>query len=192
MSGEIALIVGLGNPGAQYRDTRHNAGFWFLEAIARSYGGQFRSEAKFHGDVCRVAIDGKQVWLLKPSTFMNRSGQAVAALARFYKIPLDAILVVHDELDLDPGVARLKQGGGHGGHNGLRDITTQLAGKAYRRLRLGVGHPGVGRDVSAYVLSRAPAAEERLIEDAMAEAQAVLPLVVKGDFEKAMNRLHSK
>ncbi len=191
MSGEIALIVGLGNPGAQYNDTRHNAGFWFLDAVARSYAGQFRSEAKFHGDVCRVTIDGKQVWLLKPSTFMNRSGQAVAALSRFYKIPLEEILVVHDELDLDPGIARLKKGGGHGGHNGLRDIAAQLGGKDYRRLRLGVGHPGVGRDVSAYVLNRAPSAEERLIEDAMAEAQAVLPLVVKGDFEKAMNRLHS-
>ncbi len=191
MSGDIALIVGLGNPGTQYGATRHNAGFWFLDAIARSYGGQFHGDAKFHGDLCRITVDGKRVWLLKPSTFMNRSGQAVAALARFYKISPEQILVVHDELDLSPGVARLKKGGGHGGHNGLRDIAAQL-GKDYRRLRLGIGHPGVGRDVSAYVLNRAPAVEERLIEAAMAEAQAVLPLIVQGDFDKAMNRLHSK
>lgn len=191
LSGEISLIVGLGNPGAQYETTRHNVGFWFVEALARSYGGQFRAETKFFGEVARVGIEGRSVWLLKPTTFMNRSGQAVAALARFYKIPLESILVVHDELDLDPGVARLKQGGGHGGHNGLRDIIAQMGGKDFKRLRLGIGHPGVARDVSNYVLSRPPASEELLIEEALAEAQAVLPWVVKGDFQKAMNRLHS-
>jgi len=191
MSGAISLIVGLGNPGAQYEQTRHNAGFWFLDALARVYGGQFRSEAKFFGDVCKLAVDGQQVWLQKPNTFMNRSGQAVSALAKFYKIPLANILVVHDELDLAPGVARLKKGGGHGGHNGLRDIAAQMGGKDYYRLRLGIGHPGVGRDVSAFVLGRAPSSEERLIDDAMAEAQAVLPLVLSGEFEKAMNGLHS-
>ncbi len=191
MSGGVALIVGLGNPGSQYSDTRHNAGFWFLDAVARSYGVQFRPESKFHGEVCRISVDGRQVWLLKPATFMNRSGQAVAALSRFYKIPLEKILVVHDELDLAPGVARLKRGGGHGGHNGLRDIIAQLGGRDYQRLRLGIGHPGTGRDVSAYVLNRAPAAEEHLIEEAMAQAQALLPLMVQGELDKAMNRLHA-
>lgn len=191
MSGAISLIVGLGNPGAQYEQTRHNAGFWFLDALARVYDGQFRSEAKFFGDVCKLSVAGQQVWLQKPNTFMNRSGQAVSALAKFYKIPLANILVVHDELDLAPGVARLKRGGGHGGHNGLRDIAAQMAGKDYYRLRLGIGHPGVGRDVSGFVLGRAPSSEESLIDDAMAEAQAVLPLILSGEFEKAMNSLHS-
>lgn len=192
MSEVISLVVGLGNPGQQYEETRHNAGFWFLDAVAHSFGGQFKPEAKFFGDVARVIIEGHQLWLLKPNTFMNRSGQAVSALARFYKIPLEQICVVHDELDLSPGVARLKKGGGHGGHNGLRDIVAQMGGKDFKRLRLGVGHPGVGRDVSAYVLSRASATEEHLIEDALADAQTVLAFVVTGDFEKAMNRLHSQ
>ncbi len=191
MSGAISLIVGLGNPGAQYEQTRHNAGFWFLDALARVYDGQFRPETKFFSDVCKLSVAGQQIWLQKPNTFMNRSGQAVSALAKFYKIPLANILVVHDELDLAPGVARLKKGGGHGGHNGLRDIAAQMGGKDYYRLRLGIGHPGVGRDVSGFVLGRAPSSEESLIDDAMAEAQAVLPLILSGEFEKAMNRLHS-
>ncbi len=191
MAGEIALIAGLGNPGPQYDATRHNAGFWFLDGLARAFGGQFRSEPKFHGELCRIHVGGEALWLLKPSTFMNRSGQAVAAVARFYKIPAEKILVVHDELDLPPGCARLKQGGGHGGHNGLRDIIARLGQRDFLRLRLGIGHPGPGHDVAAYVLHRPSAADEHRIEEAMAEAQAVLPLVVAGDLQKAMNRLHS-
>ncbi len=191
MSAVIALIVGLGNPGAQYEATRHNAGFWFVDQLAREQGGTFRSEAKFHGQVSKVTLGGQPIWLLKPSTFMNRSGQAVAALARFYKIPTESILVVHDELDLAPGTVRLKTGGGHGGHNGLRDTIAQLGAKDFMRLRVGVGHPGHARQVSDYVLSRAPVAEQRSIEESLDRALQVLPQVVMGDAQKAMNTLHS-
>lgn len=191
LSAVIALIVGLGNPGPQYQATRHNAGFWFVEQVARQYGGQFRSDAKFHGDVAKVTIGGRQVWLLKPQTFMNRSGQSVAALARFYKIPLENILVVHDELDLSPGTARLKQGGGHGGHNGLRDIVAHMGGKGFMRLRIGIGHPGNSKQVSDYVLSRASAVDQHLVEGAIDAALAVMPQVVAGEFQQAMNTLHT-
>lgn len=192
MSAAVALIVGLGNPGSQYEETRHNAGFWFVEQIARQQGEQFRLENKFHAEIAKVVIGANQVWLLKPNTFMNRSGQSVAALARFYKIPLENILVVHDELDLDPGTARLKQGGGHGGHNGLRDIVAQMGGKDFMRLRIGIGHPGNSKQVSNYVLSRATADEQRFIEESIGDALKVLPQVVSGEFQKAMNDLHSQ
>ena len=192
MSAVVALIVGLGNPGPQYEETRHNAGFWFVEQIARQHGEQFRLENKFHGDIAKVTIGANNVWLLKPNTFMNRSGQSVAALARFYKIPLENILVVHDELDLSPGTARLKRGGGHGGHNGLRDIVAQMGGKEFIRLRIGIGHPGNSKQVSNYVLSRASADDQRLIEESIGDALKVLPQVVSGEFQKAMNELHTK
>ncbi len=192
MSAVVALIVGLGNPGPQYQETRHNAGFWFVEQLARQQGGQFRLENKFHAEIAKVVIGAKQVWLLKPNTFMNRSGQSVAALARFYKIPLENILVVHDELDLDPGTARLKQGGGHGGHNGLRDIVAQMGGKDFMRLRIGIGHPGNSKQVSNYVLSGAGADEQRLMDESIDDALAVLPQVVSGEFQKAMNTLHTE
>jgi PTH1 family peptidyl-tRNA hydrolase len=188
----VALIVGLGNPGAQYQETRHNAGFWFIDQLARRQGEQFRPEKKFHGQFARVTIGGQQVWLLKPDTFMNRSGQSVAALANFYKIPLENILVVHDELDLPPGTVRLKQGGGHGGHNGLRDIVAKMGGSDFMRLRVGIGHPGDSKQVSSYVLSRASAEDERLIEASLDDALDVLPLVVSGEFQKAMNALHTQ
>ncbi len=191
MSVVVALIVGLGNPGAQYEETRHNAGFWFVEQIARDHGEVFRSEAKFHGQIAKVVVNGQSVWLLKPATFMNRSGQALAALARFYKIPLENVLVVHDELDLAPGTIRLKKGGGHGGHNGLRDIVTQLGSKDFMRLRVGIGHPGHAKQVSNYVLGRASADEQRLIDESLDKAQSVLPQVVHGEFQKAMNTLHT-
>jgi len=192
LSAVVALIVGLGNPGSQYEETRHNAGFWFVEQVARAYGEPFRAEAKFHGEVAKVVIGGQQVWLLKPNTFMNRSGQAIAALARFYKIPLENILVVHDELDLDPGTIRLKKGGGHGGHNGLRDTISQMGGKDFLRLRVGIGHPGHASQVSNFVLSRASLADQRAIEESLDRAQAVLPEVVKGELQKAMNELHTQ
>jgi PTH1 family peptidyl-tRNA hydrolase len=192
LSAAVTLIVGLGNPGPQYEATRHNAGFWFVDEVARQFGGQFRAESKFHGEVAKVSINGHQVWLLKPQTFMNRSGQSLAALARFYKIPLENILVVHDELDLPPGTARLKQGGGHGGHNGLRDIVAHMGGKDFMRLRIGIGHPGNSKQVSDYVLSRAGADDQRLIEASLSDAMAVLPQVVDGEFQKAMNGLHSE
>ena len=192
MSAVVALIVGLGNPGPQYEETRHNAGFWFVEAIARSQGQSFRSEAKFFGDVAKVNIGGQQVWLLKPNTYMNRSGQAVAALASFYKIPPEQMLVVHDELDLLPGTARLKQGGGHGGHNGLRDIVAQLGDNTFLRLRVGIGHPGNSKQVADFVLHRASLEEQRLIDESLERALKVLPQAVAGELQKAMNALHTQ
>lgn len=188
---KIRLIVGLGNPGNKYDQTRHNAGFWFVDEIARQQGVLFRSESKFYGEVCRVTIDGQDVWLLKPTTFMNRSGQSVAAVAKFYKIPINEILVAHDELDIPAGDARWKLSGGHGGHNGLRDIIAHL-GKDYWRLRLGVDHPGDRNKVVDYVLS-APSRDDSIeITNAIDSAIDSLPFLVKGDGQKAMNQLHSK
>lgn len=187
----IDLIVGLGNPGAQYEQTRHNAGFWFVEEIARLKGAHFRPETKFSGEVCKVNLDGRDVWLLKPDTFMNRSGQAIQKLANFYKIPVDQILVAHDELDLEPGTARLKTAGGHGGHNGLRDTIAHL-GKDFHRLRIGIGHPGHRDQVSDYVLHRASKDDQIAIENSIDDALRVLPLLAEGSWEKAVHRLHSK
>ena len=192
MSSRIQLIVGLGNPGQQYEKTRHNAGFWFIDAIARSHNISLKSEAKFHGEAGRGIIYGSEVWLLKPMTFMNKSGQGIAALARFYKIAVEQILVAHDELDLPPGTVRLKQGGGHGGHNGLRDTIAQMGSKEFQRLRLGIGHPGHASQVSGYVLSKAPATDQALVEGAIDKALDNLPLILSGDLQKAMNRLHSQ
>ncbi|MEJ2362070.1 MAG: aminoacyl-tRNA hydrolase [Gammaproteobacteria bacterium] len=191
MSARIELIVGLGNPGREYVDTRHNAGFWFVDAVARKFGGDFRYERKFQGEVARTRIEQQEIWLLKPDTYMNLSGQAVLALMQFYKIGLANILVAHDELDLPAGVARLKQGGGHGGHNGLRDISQRCGGNGFQRLRLGIGHPGDKRRVTGHVLSKVSTDDLRAIEDAMEAAMGVLPQVVAGDFQKAMNTLHS-
>jgi len=191
LSARIELIVGLGNPGRDYVDTRHNAGFWFVEAVARKYGGSFKSEKKFLGEVARSVIDAHEVWLLKPDTFMNLSGQAVLALMQFYKIALHNVLVVHDDLDLPSGTARLKQGGGHGGHNGLRDIIQRCGGNGFSRLRLGIGHPGDRSRVTGHVLSKVSSDDQRAIEDAIAAAMDVLPQVVAGDFQKAMTRLHT-
>lgn len=193
MSSRIELIVGLGNPGAQYEQTRHNAGFWFVEAVARRHGGSFKSENKFHGEACKVRVEGGELWLLKPMTFMNKSGQAVAALAKFFKIAPEAILVAHDELDLPPGDIRLKKGGGHGGHNGLRDTIAQLGNnKDFQRLRIGIGHPGHSSQVTGYVLGKAPSDEQIEMENAIDRALDVLPEVVSGEMQKAMNQLHSK
>jgi PTH1 family peptidyl-tRNA hydrolase len=193
LSSRIQLIVGLGNPGPQYEQTRHNAGFWFVEAIARHHGGSFKSENKFHGEACKVRVGGEELWLLKPMTFMNKSGQAIAALARFYKIPPEGILVAHDELDLPPGDIRLKTGGGHGGHNGLRDTINQLGGsRDFQRLRIGIGHPGHSSQVTGYVLGKAPADEQLEMENAIDRALDVLPLAISGELQKAMNQLHSK
>jgi PTH1 family peptidyl-tRNA hydrolase len=186
----IRAIVGLGNPGAKYEDTRHNAGFWFVDRLARRYGGQFRAEAKFFGEVCKVRIAGEDVWLLKPATFMNRSGQAVNALLNFYKIGMTELLVVHDEIDLPSGDIRLKVGGGHGGHNGLRDIIPGV-GKDFVRLRVGVGHPGHKDRVADYVLSRASRDEQQAIDTALDEAERVIEDVVAGELQRAMNDLHS-
>jgi len=191
LSARIELIAGLGNPGREYADTRHNAGFWFVDAVASKYGGNFKYERKFHGDIARCRIDGSEVWLLKPDTFMNLSGQAVLALMQFYKIDLASVLVVHDDLDLPAGVVRLKQGGGHGGHNGLRDITQRCGGNGFQRLRLGIGHPGDKHRVTGHVLSQVSHDDREAIENAMAAAMDLLPHVIAGDFQKAMNKLHT-
>jgi PTH1 family peptidyl-tRNA hydrolase len=191
----IQLIVGLGNPGREYEDTRHNAGAWLVEQLARSQNCALAPEAKFFGLTGRIRLGGQDLKLLIPTTFMNRSGQSVVALAAFYKIPPAAILVVHDELDLAPGTARLKLGGGHGGHNGLRDIMAQLPkedGKSdFHRLRIGIGHPGSADKVVGYVLGK-PTTDERIaIDRAIDAALASLPLAIQGEMPRAMNQLHA-
>lgn len=191
----IRLIVGLGNPGREYDDTRHNAGFWFVDAIADRERGHFANESKFAGLVAKVSIGGQPVWLLKPQTFMNRSGRSVAGLAGFYRIAPEEILVVHDELDLLPGLARMKRGGGHAGHNGLRDIQAQLGSAEFWRLRLGIGHPRtleLNQAVVDFVL-HPPRREERSEIDATIDrALAIVPQVVAGDFTAATRTLHTK
>jgi len=187
----IALIAGLGNPGPEYAETRHNAGFRFLDALLAGSGQALRHESRFAGRVVRITIAGNEVWLLAPETFMNHSGESVSKLAHFYKIPPEAILVAHDELDLPPGALRLKEGGGDGGHNGLKDITEKLGGGTFARLRIGIGHPGHASQVASYVLKRAPSAEQELIDDAIARARQHIGDIVQGQFQKVMNVLHT-
>ncbi|MFT6390274.1 MAG: PTH1 family peptidyl-tRNA hydrolase [Cellvibrionaceae bacterium] len=192
MDNIIKLIIGLGNPGAEYANTRHNAGADFVNKLALQHGIQLAPEFKFYGLSGRVFIGAADVRLSIPTTFMNLSGKALNAIAQFYKIPPESILVVHDELDLAPGVARLKIGGGHGGHNGLKDIIKSLANnKDFARLRIGIGHPDKTKLVSSYVLKKAPANEYRLIEDSIDNALRVLPLLVDGEWNKAMKELHT-
>ena len=186
----IRLIVGLGNPGREYADTRHNAGFLWVETLARSERIAFKSEGKFHGLTARLSRHEHEIWLLLPQTYMNASGRSVAALAKFYKITTDELLVVHDELDLNPGTARLKRGGGHGGHNGLRDIAANL-GNDFWRLRLGIAHPGDKNEVVNYVLNPPRREESALLEEAIARSLRVLPLIEAGDFAAAMQQLHT-
>ena len=188
----IELIVGLGNPGREYDDTRHNAGVWFIEELARSAGVILQPEKKFHGLTARISLHGRDIRLLFPTTFMNRSGQAVAAMANFYRIPPEQILVAHDELDIPVGTARLKQGGGHGGHNGLRDIISSLGNnKNFHRLRIGVGHPGDSSKVVGYVLNRPSREEDRKIRDAVDEATRIMPEAMNGSWAKAVQQLHT-
>jgi PTH1 family peptidyl-tRNA hydrolase len=188
----IRLIVGLGNPGREYETTRHNVGFRWVDELARVQKLNFRNETKFHGLTARGQLHGHEVLLLKPQTFMNVSGRSVVALALFYKILPNEILVVHDELDLSPGVARLKIGGGHGGHNGLKDIIAHLGSKEFWRLRIGIGHPGDRNEVSDYVLNDPRSNERELIDEAMKNAQDVAHLVIEGKTEAAMLKLHSE
>ena len=187
----VKLIVGLGNPGKQYEQTRHNAGFWFVEEIARQYGVEFRPETKFLGESARIQNNQIDVWLLKPATFMNRSGQSIQALAKFYKIAVENILVVHDELDLPAGTARLKKSGGHGGHNGLRDTIAAMSSKDFQRLRLGIDHPGDRNMVVDYVLKSPSKIEAQLIEEAIYQASKVLPELINGNIAEAMQQLHT-
>jgi len=188
----IKLIVGLGNPGKEYQSHRHNVGFWFCEALANLYSSTFKKETKFFGDVAQVNICGSPVRLLKPNTFMNRSGQSIQALAKFYQINADEILIVHDELDLDAGVAKLKTEGGHGGHNGLRDTIKALSTKEFNRLRLGIGHPGNKSQVADFVLHAPNKNELQLIQNAMVDALQTIEQVVRGEMDTAMKNLHTK
>ncbi|PVZ15934.1 MULTISPECIES: aminoacyl-tRNA hydrolase [unclassified Pseudomonas] len=189
----IQLIVGLGNPGPEYEQTRHNAGALFVERIARDQNVNLAADRKYSGLVGRFSHKGQDVRLLIPTTYMNRSGQSVGALANFFRIPVDAILVAHDELDMPPGVAKLKQGGGHGGHNGLRDIIASLGNNnGFHRLRLGIGHPGDASKVSGFVLGRAPREEQDKLDASIDFALGVLPTILAGDWPKAMRDLHSQ
>ncbi|WP_373698647.1 aminoacyl-tRNA hydrolase [Neisseria dentiae] len=189
---QIKLIVGLGNPGAEYAQTRHNAGFWFIDELAWAWKAVLKEEKKFFGETARVARSEGDVWLLKPNTFMNRSGQAVAALASFYKIKPEEILVVHDELDIPCGRIRFKLGGGNGGHNGLKDIQARLGTPNFYRLRLGINHPGDRNLVVGYVLNKPSAEDRQAIEDAVAKSLQGLPLILSGEWEEAVRFLHSK
>ena len=188
---DIKLIIGLGNPGDKYSKTRHNAGFWFVDALANREGASFKTESKFSGEVCKITLNNQPVWLLKPNTFMNLSGRSGQQLSSFYKISVEEVLVVHDELDLSPGTVRLKSGGGHGGHNGLRDLHAQI-GKDYWRLRLGIGHPGDRNKVVDYVLSNISKNDEIDVMNSIDRAIDVMDLIVSGDTQKAMNQLHTK
>ncbi|SFP31654.1 peptidyl-tRNA hydrolase, PTH1 family [Geopseudomonas sagittaria] len=189
----IQLIVGLGNPGPEYEQTRHNAGALFVERLARQQGVSLSADRKYFGLVGKFSHQGRDVRLLIPTTYMNRSGQSVAALANFFRIPPAAILVAHDELDMPPGTAKLKVGGGHGGHNGLRDIIAQLGNQnSFHRLRLGIGHPGDKHLVSGFVLGRAPRSEQEKLEASIDFALDVLPEMLAGDWTKAMQKLHSQ
>jgi len=188
----IQLIVGLGNPGTEYEPTRHNAGFWFVDQLAARCQQSFRGESRFHSEVARCLIGGNECRLQKPLTFMNRSGQAVRALTQFFKIPVDSVLVVHDELDLPAGNVKLKKGGGHGGHNGLRDLIAQLGSKDFHRLRIGIGHPGHKDQVVGYVLKKPSQIDRNLIDDAVYDALGVVQDLIAGEMDKAMQTLHSR
>jgi PTH1 family peptidyl-tRNA hydrolase len=187
----LSIIVGLGNPGPEHRLTRHNAGFWFVDALARAHRVEFRSHSRYQGEVARVEVAGRELTLLKPQTYMNRSGISVRSLVDYTKAPLAEVLVVHDELDLEPGTARLKFGGGHGGHNGLRDTITHC-GADFWRLRIGIGHPGDRDQVIDYVLQRAVPAEEEAIVASVAASLEALPVFIGDGAEKAMKILHTK
>jgi PTH1 family peptidyl-tRNA hydrolase len=191
----IRLIVGLGNPGPEYELTRHNAGFWLVDNLANTLPGcRLQRETRFNGMVAKGSISGNEVWLLEPLTFMNRSGQSVGALVRFFKIKPEEVLVVHDELDIPPGVAKLKKGGSSGGHNGLKDITAALGTQDYWRLRLGIGHPrnlSSQQAVADFVLHRPRKEEQPLIEESIDKSLRIIPLVVEGKFDVAMMELHT-
>ncbi|ODM30148.1 aminoacyl-tRNA hydrolase [Marinobacter adhaerens] len=191
MAQDIVMVVGLGNPGADYENTRHNAGALFVEALARSAGQTLRPEKKYHGLYARIQWQGLDLHLLNPTTFMNRSGLAIKALADFFKIQPHQILIAHDELDLPPGTAKLKKGGGHGGHNGLRDTIAHLGTNDFQRLRIGIGHPGDSRRVTAYVLGRLGKQETEELNAVIDEIMRVLPDAASGKLPAAMNRLHS-
>jgi len=187
----LRIVVGLGNPGPEHQLTRHNAGFWFVDLLARRFGGEFRDYRKYSGETARITIGAQDLILLKPTTYMNRSGLAVRQLSDFFKVGPEEILVAHDELDIPVGAVRLKHGGGHGGQNGLRDTIAHM-GDNFWRLRLGVGHPGNKSEVIDYVLTRAPRAEEDMIMGAVSAAADAMPLLIEQGAERVMSKLHSR
>jgi len=187
----LKLIVGLGNPGAEYARTRHNAGFWLVDELARRHGGNFRMEGKHQGELARIRIGGDEIWLLKPMTFMNRSGGPVSSVLGFYKVPPAQMLVAHDEIDLPGGTVRLKDAGGHGGHNGLRDIIA-AQGDGFWRLRIGVGHPGTSKEVVDFVLTRASADDQRAIDDTIVAGADAIEEALRSGAQVAMNKLHAR
>ncbi|MBT8094866.1 MAG: aminoacyl-tRNA hydrolase [Gammaproteobacteria bacterium] len=187
----IRIIAGLGNPEEKYERTLHNAGFWFVDALARKYGGSYRYEKKFDADFCRINLHGEDVWLVKPQSYMNLSGQPIRAVMDYYRLRPAELLVAHDEIDLPPGTVRLKAGGGHGGHNGLRDIIRHC-GADFLRLRLGVGHPGEKHKVTNYVLKRGSGDVEAAVERNIDDAIDMMPDLVDGDVNAAMKKLHTK
>ena len=191
MASGITLIAGLGNPGPDYADTRHNAGFWFVEELANRFHGDWRNEKRFKSRVCDINVNGQRIWLIEPQNFMNHSGDSIAAFASYYRITVDQILVAHDELDILPGRLKLKQGGGAAGHNGLRDTTQKLGSPDYLRLRLGIGHPGHQKAVVNFVLKRPPEAEKTLIQSAIDHAADHIQDILDCDLQTAMNALHS-
>jgi PTH1 family peptidyl-tRNA hydrolase len=188
---QLSIIAGLGNPEEKYERTLHNAGFWFVDAVARKYGGDFRYEKKFDAECCKVSISGSDIWLLKPQSYMNQSGGPVRAALDYYRLNAKHLLVAHDEIDLPPGTVRLKQGGGHGGHNGIRDVM-QHCGKDFMRLRIGVGHPGEKDKVTGYVLKRASTSIAAAVEKNVDDALDVMPLLIEGGLNAAMKALHTK
>jgi PTH1 family peptidyl-tRNA hydrolase len=187
----LKLVVGLGNPGPEYARTRHNAGYWYVDELARSARSAWRSESRHQCELTRVTVAGCELWLIKPTTYMNNSGAAVQSISAYHRVAPAEVLVVHDEIDLPPGVVRLKEGGGHGGHNGVRDVMAHL-GPEFWRLRLGVGHPGSKDQVIDAVLDRATPAEQQLINAALVRALAALPDFLSGGAQQAMHRLHTK
>lgn len=184
------MVVGLGNPGRQYEANRHNTGFWFVDLLARRYGSEFKLEGRFHGSVCRIQVGGNECWLLKPSTYMNRSGQSVSSLAKYYKLDPSQILVAHDELDMVAGEVRLKQDGGHAGHNGLRDIISAVGSKQFWRLRIGIDHPGERSLVVDYVLGNPSRDDAIAIESCLERAADLFPKILSGEYQSVMNELH--
>ncbi len=190
VSSSIKLVVGLGNPGRQYEQNRHNTGYWFVDLLARHYGGDFKLESKFHGLACRIRVGGGECWLLKPSTYMNRSGQSVSSLAKYFKIEPSQILVAHDELDLAAGEVRLKLNGGHAGHNGLRDIISAMGSKEFWRLRIGIDHPGERDQVVDYVLGNPSRDDAIAIESRLEVAADLFPRILAGESQAVMNELH--
>ena len=185
------MLVGLGNPGLEYEDTRHNAGFWWIDAVAQDLKASFQVERSYHGLVAKCTFQGYQVWLLKPQTFMNVSGKSVSALARFFKIPPEDILVAHDELDIAPGEVKIKLGGGHAGHNGLRDIHAQLGTDQYWRLRIGIGHPGLKAEVANWVLKKPSSDDRSAMENCISRARTAVPFLLAGDMVKATQLVHT-